>query len=272
MIDCERVFVVLTRGPFPTGEDIDHFVESHLAVCADCRRLAEALSPSDQIVRESLSAEEGRSLPRYDREQLGLAAESASRQSNLAVSPAEVAARPLARRWNPQWLSAQAARGAVAIFLAALVLCTLVEVWRPDLIATTQPLWRLSPAGQPAEGSSLAETTDHGAFEATSQVAKTSAAIAAIQEPETHAMFAVAAPCVRDDAIPPSAMSVETSDEASQPTALGLMLVGREQVQCCTKCHTHGGSRPSSDLAIAASSRQCAACHAQPRSATRGEY
>jgi hypothetical protein len=64
-MDCDRVFMILTRGPFPTGEPWDEEVETHLETCADCWRLAEALRPSNDVFQESVPAIEGRDLPGY---------------------------------------------------------------------------------------------------------------------------------------------------------------------------------------------------------------
>jgi hypothetical protein len=60
---CDRVYAILTRGPFPSGEVTDVAVEIHLAHCLECRRLAEALRPLDPA-REPASTEEAR-LPGY---------------------------------------------------------------------------------------------------------------------------------------------------------------------------------------------------------------
>lgn len=63
---CDRVFFVLTRGPFPTGElSVDQAVETHLLVCQDCRRLAEALRPAAEFSPEGVTREESRGLPGY---------------------------------------------------------------------------------------------------------------------------------------------------------------------------------------------------------------
>jgi hypothetical protein len=58
---CDRVFAILTRGPFPSGASTDVAVEIHLAHCVECRRLAEALRPLDR----QKSADEALSLPGY---------------------------------------------------------------------------------------------------------------------------------------------------------------------------------------------------------------
>ncbi|MBL8827251.1 MAG: hypothetical protein JNM18_09715 [Planctomycetaceae bacterium] len=65
MISCDDVFMVLTRGPFPTGHSSDAVVEGHLNHCASCRQLAEALRPIDELVPEMVAPEESRSLPSY---------------------------------------------------------------------------------------------------------------------------------------------------------------------------------------------------------------
>ncbi|MGL4514077.1 MAG: hypothetical protein ACRCT8_13380 [Lacipirellulaceae bacterium] len=64
-MDCDQVFAVLTRAPFPTESDLDLQVEGHLSRCPSCGRLAEALRPAPDLFHEALTAEEGRSLPGY---------------------------------------------------------------------------------------------------------------------------------------------------------------------------------------------------------------
>jgi hypothetical protein len=64
-MDCDQVFMILTRGPFPTGEPSDEDVESHLEYCADCWRLAEALRPALEVFQEAVPPAEGRDLPGY---------------------------------------------------------------------------------------------------------------------------------------------------------------------------------------------------------------
>jgi hypothetical protein len=64
-MDCDQVFMILTRGPFPTGEQSDELVEAHLEACGNCWRMAEALRPAQEIFQEAVSAAEGRDLPGY---------------------------------------------------------------------------------------------------------------------------------------------------------------------------------------------------------------
>ena len=64
-MDCDQVFMILTRGPFPTGEAWDEQVEAHLETCAGCWRLAEALRPAIEVFQEAVPPAESRDLPGY---------------------------------------------------------------------------------------------------------------------------------------------------------------------------------------------------------------
>jgi hypothetical protein len=64
-MDCDQVFTILTRGPFPTGEPWDEQVEAHLETCTDCWRLAEALRPALEVFQEAVPPAESRELPGY---------------------------------------------------------------------------------------------------------------------------------------------------------------------------------------------------------------
>lgn len=68
MIQCDEVFEILTRGPFPTGAPSDGVVELHLNQCESCRQLAEALRPAVELFQEAISPEESRTLPSYSGE------------------------------------------------------------------------------------------------------------------------------------------------------------------------------------------------------------
>ena len=64
-MNCDHVFEVVTRGPFPTGDSSDAAVERHLHVCHECRNLAEALRPAVSLFHEALHPEGGAALPGY---------------------------------------------------------------------------------------------------------------------------------------------------------------------------------------------------------------
>src|SRR5262245_65571328 len=88
-MDCDQVFTILTRGPFPTGEAWDEQVEAHLETCGDCWRLAEALRPALEVFQEAVPPAESRDLPGYwgDARPAGMMVSSLNRpQSRLAVA------------------------------------------------------------------------------------------------------------------------------------------------------------------------------------------
>jgi hypothetical protein len=93
-MDCNQVFMILTRGPFPTGESWDEQVESHLEHCADCWRLAEALRPALEVFQEAVPPSEGRDLPGY----WGDARPSSTAVAELQRSSVRTAIAPNARR------------------------------------------------------------------------------------------------------------------------------------------------------------------------------
>ncbi|MBI3837367.1 MAG: hypothetical protein HY288_05475 [Planctomycetia bacterium] len=64
-MNCDQVFDILTRGPFPTGTPCDTGVEAHLNSCSECRRLAEALRPALELFQEAVGPDESRDLPGY---------------------------------------------------------------------------------------------------------------------------------------------------------------------------------------------------------------
>ena len=65
LIDCEKVFERLTRGPFPNGSAADVDVQSHVDACHECRSLAESLRPAVALLHESMLADERGDLPEY---------------------------------------------------------------------------------------------------------------------------------------------------------------------------------------------------------------
>ncbi len=91
-MNCDQVFDILTRGPFPTGTSCDEHVETHLNECAECHRLAEALRPALELFQEAVDPEESRDLPGY------FCATGGERQSPVLSYAAEYETRPARRR------------------------------------------------------------------------------------------------------------------------------------------------------------------------------
>src|SRR3972149_4081894 len=95
-MDCDQVFMILTRGPFPTGEPWGEGggVEAPLETCADCWRLAEALRPALEVFQEAVPPAESRDLPGY----WGDARPAAMVVSELSKSSSRVATASGVRR------------------------------------------------------------------------------------------------------------------------------------------------------------------------------
>lgn len=89
-MNCDQVFCVLTRGPFPTGDRSDLLVEQHLEECASCWQIAEALKPAHHVFEESVPAAQLHDLPGYwgDAVPSGVAYEKV-RISALRTEPAQ---------------------------------------------------------------------------------------------------------------------------------------------------------------------------------------
>jgi hypothetical protein len=123
-MDCDQVFMILTRGPFPTGEDWDDEVESHLEVCTDCWRLAEALRPALEVFQEAVPPAEGRDLPGY----WGDARPAATTVAQLISGSMRtaVASSALPPKRNRKYLSQPMARELpTEVFRATLMAATL---------------------------------------------------------------------------------------------------------------------------------------------------
>ncbi len=137
-MDCDQVFMILTRGPFPTGEAWDEQVEAHLESCLECWRLAEALRPALEVFQEAIPPAESRELPGYwgDARPAGLVlsdiAQAATRTATVATGVRQVQQpfrnyprEPLASEFSTDILRAIA----FAATLAAAVL-TLMSLFR----------------------------------------------------------------------------------------------------------------------------------------------
>jgi hypothetical protein len=120
-MNCDQVFDILTRGPFPTGSACDEHVEAHLNECAECHRLAEALRPALELFQEAVDPEESRDLPGY------FCATGGERQSPVLSYAAEYEKRPI-RRSLPVHLPQVRSRVPVAAWRAAAMIAIGVTV------------------------------------------------------------------------------------------------------------------------------------------------
>ncbi len=124
-MNCDQVFDILTRGPFPTGAACDSAVEAHLSECPECGRLAEALRPAIELFQESVGPEESRDLPGYwsavatDRKQ-PIVSFAQQLEAPRAV-PGRWTNRSLTRGWSALAAWRMAAMLALGVTLGSLV-------------------------------------------------------------------------------------------------------------------------------------------------------
>lgn len=243
LLNCDQVFDVLTRGPFPSGDETDQPVESHLRACHECRQLAEALEPAVYLLHESLSAKDCEELPRYqgvlsaleqDREMArDLRGDAASGGAALAASraPAPRAAQSLEA-------------GLILRTLASVLLLVTLGVASWSLVTTlgATRLHPLAAAGDAAGGRQAESASQPGGL-----MLLTSLELPSSCFPHQWA------PAVESAARPP------------------LGELSRAGVRCCTECHHAAAERAGAgdeaangrpDVRLVAVVKEsCAACH-----------
>jgi hypothetical protein len=229
-MNCEDVFVILTRGPFPSGARSDAAVEAHLQVCPDCQRLAAALRPNE---RGPHDADESHALPGY----WGNSLEPAG---DLAISLSNAIGSPRARRlgfsrqqqaYFGKNLSVWQFAAAVALgIVLAAALRTLVTVHTPNAVG-----------GDPGIGAIMYGTGQRQA-----------------QLEEAH--WAVRS-CRR------SKIAIQPLSGLSDDQSRNLMVqdLTDESERCCTQCHQAGEHTiPLSHAGVLSMQKACIACHRDP--------
>jgi hypothetical protein len=227
-MNCDQVFDVLTRGPFPTGTDCDVPVEVHLAGCAGCRRLAEALRPAIELFQESVDPEESRELPGY------WCPADYERQTTVSYA-ARVESLPAARLAPGEarvgsWSSVVAWRMA-AMLVVGVTLGTLAGAG-----------WVLDGAAWPGFGAGASV-----------------APLAPLQEaPRLTAAERMGL------AVLPAACYRQREGRAVHDSSGGERLLtgaNLENVQCCSGCH-HAGAADVPEAATVRVAQSCQLCHA----------
>jgi hypothetical protein len=226
LINCDQVFEVLTRGPFPTGGPDDEAVERHLRACHECRQLAEALRPAVALMHESVAAEQAVDLPEYQgalpwtrpqRRQLSVV--------RLAQAPKRAAAPPAppvpVERRQPQWLSS-------GRLIAASLLIAAMGLWFGGSFSVpTHVASRSQPA---AEG-----------------------------VPSAHGLLTLASLKLPATCLPPTyqARTLAQANQIADSLASGSF----DALHCCTECHHAGGNQAKTGNLAAVSQKNCQICH-----------
>lgn len=258
---CDEVFDMLTRGPFPSGAANDELVEDHLASCVECRRLATALQPAVDLLREAVDCDEGARLPEYTGRTIRPVADSlTARDAEAPQHPSFESGLP-ARQPDPRgdvWrrrvapqrrnrgqpasarpashrLGSAMAQTNLFRFAAAVLLGVALAAGGRELVASRAVSTPVASASAPRT--------------AASPVAPTRISLAALALPRA---------CT-----PPPKQPVEADQPAinrAEPLQLAAADLSLRQ-ECCTECHTWAKGGLTSAEGRAVLVRACSACH-----------
>lgn len=239
LLNCDQVFDVLTRGPFPTGDASDEPVEHHLRACHECRRLAEALRPAVELMHESLGPDAAVDLPEY---QGVLAAVEHSVATDQIQKPTPLAVRKLPRRAAPSRRKFDAAQffGALRL-IAAVVLVTAIGTLLWGLATTSKdgaPRREIAAAGPRPASTRLPIRFDD----------RSMVLLSSLNLPPG---------CIPDEPF----VLPNQGESPPSPTAAAA----KTKTQCCSQCHLAGKSQAELERLsahdVAVLSRSCVACH-----------
>ncbi len=242
LLNCDQVFEVLTRGPFPSGAPEDDAVERHLRACHECRQLAEALRPAVALLHEAVTGDEALDLPEYQgslpwkRRQRRLSIERIleplvlDQNVGLAASAAKQAH---GQRRQPQTISA------VRFIAASLLIAALGLLFGGTMIS-------------PSARHGLAQVADR--FRQEAPALEMPSGMPSEKGLLTLASLKLPAACLPLTHRP---LSTEHAAELAATIASGSL----DGLVCCTKCHREGLPQPPSARLVAAVQQSCQACH-----------
>jgi len=240
LLNCDQVFDVLTRGPFPTGEPGDVAVEHHLRACHDCRQLAEALRPAVALLHEAVEPEQAMDLPEYQ----GSLPWKRPQKRRLAISRLATAPPPLAdeppvtrpqprvavERRRPQTFSAGRFI-ALSLLIALLGLIIGTSAFAPALQKdATSKLFVATADRNPVDG----VPSEKGLL--------------------TLASLKLPASCIP---LTHQALTPERAAEVAAALNSGTL----DALRCCTECHHAGANQPRITQIAAITQQNCQACH-----------
>lgn len=232
-MNCDQVFDILTRGPFPTGTPCDAGVEAHLCACPECRRLAEALRPALELFQEAVGPEESRDLPGY------WCAVATDRMPPIVTDAKNAQPRVVV----PRRAGRVGVRGSFSAWAA----------WRlAAALALGVTLGSLLNTRSVVDGFSVVPPIGKGAAAAPSSDDDRPGRLTA----QYKELAFLPAACFRLQPSPARRDSVTTEQS--------LARVDLAHHECCTNCHT-AGSDTAPKHATLAVSQTCLACHKPDR-------
>lgn len=239
LLTCDHVFDVLTRGPFPTGDDSDEQVEHHLRACHDCRQLAEALRPAVELLHEVVSKDQALDLPEYQ----GSLPDANPAPPRLSV--VRLAKPPLVPKVNslvPRTPPGSAlARGSRLAALAASLLLIGLSVWLAG--------FRAEPGNRAGQNKSpLLASIHRWLAPAPATTIEIPSGIPSEPGLLTLASLNLPAACLPLTHRP-------LSQEHAAQIALSLLDGSLEKLRCCTECH-HAGQQPTDNERDTASKKK----------------
>lgn len=238
-MNCDQVFDVLTRGPFPTGHaGTDEAVETHLGQCSDCARLATALRPAVDLLTEAIGSDESRALPAYWGELVEVPHEAPVVGS--ATSPAPVITTPRLRHRQRRAVLpgfSSAGRLAAAVLLGLALGGALAD-------------WDRHTVGPRAsDGDASPRFEAHAAAISTGGDETTGPSVRGLESLHVVAACLEAALGLRGEAV--------SADDRT------LALADFARGHCCTDCHGSLGSVRASTAGVTRIAQSCQVCHVE---------
>ncbi|QDU31971.1 hypothetical protein ETAA8_71330 [Anatilimnocola aggregata] len=237
LIHCDEVFDILTRGPFPSGQDHDAAVEHHLRCCHDCRQLAEALRPAVELFHECLSAEEVDSLPEYHGNATPLTQPTARRLPREIAEVRLTDEMPILLNWDNRGHRPRASRwamilsGSIGLAITAAVVVVMVS-----LGSSMRELQRPTQAGRGGDDPIAARPAAN---------------------PQEGAQRLLALKL-------PAACWLANDFQATGQVSLEQQLaqaLDRHEIACCTRCHSESQPHSPPIQQVATLQKSCLACH-----------
>jgi hypothetical protein len=237
LLNCDQVFEVLTRGPFPTGEASDEAVEHHLRACHDCRRLAEALRPAVSLLHEAIQSDHAMALPEYQGSlpdsKAHVQKPSKGTVRNLGVRQIARPSRAVRSRVDrPHHLVNAVRLTAAAILVAALGAMLYGVSMSARNSGAPNRVVNISPR-TPQEGDKAL--------------------------PDAEGLLRLASLELPTICLPPSHRAA--SDEQAAMLALAMTDGTLEALRCCTECHRAGSSSNHNRQMVASVGQSCQVCH-----------